>query len=159
MAMTKSTAYYDVHWEGPFAFDNLPQSDPCHVLYLICGTHGLYGKDVPLYLGITEQGSATRMAQHARWVEDEPDPVKVYFASIGVFESWETNEQKESYPAPSDRRVTESIESLLIYSHQPVYNRRSTRGGFKLDCPYVVFNTGHRGSLYPEVSSLRWLES
>lgn len=158
MSSTKSTAYYDVHWEGPFPIDGLPDDDDSHVLYLICGTHGLYGKNVPLYLGITEQSTSARMAQHARWVRDEPDPVNVYLASIGAFESWEANEQMQEYKAPS-RKVIESIESLLIYSHQPVYNRRSTGGGFTLDCPYVVFNTGHRGSLYPEVSSLRWLES
>jgi hypothetical protein len=105
---------------------------------------------------MTAIGSSKRLSQHASWVNEEPDPVSVYFAAIGTFESWEDRDKIESYP-PLDRKIVESIESLLIYSHQPVYNKRSTQGGFKLECTYVVFNTGRRGTLYPEVSSLRWL--
>lgn len=153
---TKDTVYFDVYWEGPFDFDDLPEQDENHVLYLICGTHSLYGKNVPLYLGMTKIGSSQRLSQHAHWVVDEPDPVSVYFAAIGIFKSWDARSDIDSYP-PLERKIIESIESLLIYSHQPVYNRRSTQGGFKLECPYIIFNTGRRSTLYPEVSSLRWL--
>ena len=152
----KETTYFDVYWEGPYDFDDLPEQDQNHVLYLICGTHSLYGRNVPLYLGMTETGASGRLSQHAHWVDEEPDPVKVYLASIGTFESWEARDKIESYPK-LEKGIIQSIESLLIYSHQPVYNTRSRQGNFKLEYPYVVFNTGRRSTLHPEISSLRWL--
>ena len=152
--------YYDVCWYGPYDYDpesgvRLPDIHTNNVLYMICGTHGLYGRSVPLYIGKTEQGIRERIAQH-KWISEEPDPVKIYTACIGEFLSWKENMTIEEYP-PLDSRLIEEIESLLIYVHQPVYNHRSKYGGSRFSFHLTVFNTGHRGPLYPEVSTLRWI--
>lgn len=150
------TKYYEAYWDGPHDVKDLQTVHGNNVLYMICGTHGLYGRNVPLYIGKTEQKVHDRINQHSGWINDEPDPVKVYVACIGEFYSWSENEKIESYPPPLSGLI-EQIESLLIYAHQPVYNTRSKQGNFQSVPPITVFNTGHRSTLYPEVSSLRWL--
>jgi hypothetical protein len=154
------TSHYDVIWYGPYDYDienevNLPDIHPNNVLYMICGTHGLYGKNVPLYIGKTIQGVNSRIPQHG-WIADEPDPVKVYTACIGEFVSWEYNSSCEEYK-PLSNSVISQVESLLIYVHQPVYNRQSKQGNIRFDSHISVFNTGRRSTLYPEVSTRRWI--
>lgn len=150
------TEYFESYWDGPYDVSELDEVHSNNVLYLICGTHGMYGRNVPLYIGKTEQEVKRRIAQHDYWLREEPDPPKVYVACIGSFSSWKENALLLEYP-PLDRETIESVESLLIYAHQPVYNAKSRQGNIRLRNHFVVFNTGRRGTLYPEVSSLRWL--
>jgi|JI6StandDraft_1071083.scaffolds.fasta_scaffold155788_1 hypothetical protein len=152
--------HYDVYWSGPYEYDPdndvlLPEIHANHVLYMICGTHGLYGRNVPLYIGKTEQSIHTRISQHS-WLSEEPDPVKIYTACMGEFVSWMTNFEVQEYP-PLSTRIIEQVESLLIFAHQPVYNSRSKLGKNRYDSHVSIFNTGRRGTLYPEVSTLRWI--
>ena len=123
---------------------------------MICGTHGLYGRNVPLYIGKTEQSIQTRISQHS-WLNEEPDPVKIYTGCIGEFFSWKKYYEIEEYP-PLSTRVIEQVESLLIYAHQPVYNNKSKLGNNRFESHMLVFNTGRRSTLYPEVSTLRWVD-
>lgn len=40
--------YFNVHWYGPHSFDDAEVLDDQNlVLYMICGTHGIYGKILP----------------------------------------------------------------------------------------------------------------
>lgn len=154
------TWHYDVVWYGPYDYDaeNEVELPPIHrnnVLYMICGTHGLYGKNVPLYIGKTIRGVNSRIPEHS-WIGDEPDPVKVYTACIGEFVSWEKNAVVEEYP-PLDNAIITQIEALLIYVHQPVYNRQAKGGTIRFNGHISVFNTGRRSTLYPEVSTRRWI--
>lgn len=155
MALTQ-TKYYEAYWDGPYGVEDVQTAHRNNVLYMICGTHGLYGRNVPLYIGKTEQEVYVRVKQHSRWLNEEPDPVNVYVACIGEFYSWAKNEKIDEYSPPS-HEIIEQVESLLIYAHQPVYNTRSKQGNFQPIQQIAVFNTGHRSTLYPEVSSLRWL--
>ena len=118
----KNEIIYEVYWYGPYDPDSLEDVHSNNVLYMICGTHGLYGRNVPLYIGKTERSIQARLNEHRTWIEDEPDPVKVYTAVIGKFMSWLHNSSIVEY-LPLDRSVIEAVESLLIYSHQPVYNQ------------------------------------
>ena len=149
-------SHFEVAWYGPFddaAHEDL--ADRNLVLYMITGTHGLYGKNVPLYIGKTLQGVPTRIGQH-EWIEWEPDPVKIYAAAISPsFSNWSEVENITSYEPQPDSTICE-IESLLIYAHQPVYNARSKGGQQASSRQIHLFNTGRRSSLYPEVSSLYW---
>lgn len=147
----KNKIIYEVYWYGPYDPDCLENVHPNNVLYMICGTYGLYGRNVPLYIGKTERSIQARLNEHHTWIEDEPDPVKVYTAVIGKFLSWSHNSNIEEYP-PLDRSVIEAAESLLIYSHQPVYNQRSKARADQLFREIRLFNTGHRSTLYPEIS-------
>lgn len=149
--------FYDVHWYGPFPCDQLDElhDDPNLVLYMVSGTHGVYGHNIPLYLGMTEQGIRDRMLQHYAWLQDESDPPMVYAAAISEMTCWADVAQKEHYPPPP-REVIEEIESLLIYAHQLAYNVKSKKGGNRHRRDVLVFNTGKRSGLYPEVSSMNW---
>jgi len=149
--------FFDIHWYGPFPYDQLDElhDDPNLVLYMVSGTHGVYGRNVPLYLGMTEQGIRDRMAQHKAWLQDESDPPMVYAAAISEMSCWADIAQKEDYPPPP-RDVIEEIESLLIYAHQLAYNLKSKKGGNRHRRDLLVFNTGKRSGLYPEVSTMNW---
>ena len=150
---------YDVHWYGPYPLEALPElaSDPNLVLYMITGTHGLYGSHVPLYLGMTEQSVPERLAQHQHWLTLEQDPPQVYMAAIGVMNSWAelSLPERQAYPPP-ERSVILAVEGLEILAHQLVYNQQAKQGRTHPGRHFTVFNTGKRGKLYPEVSTLRW---
>ena len=49
--------YFNVHWYGPYSIEDEEKleklDDQNLALYMICGTHGIYGKSVPLYIGKT----------------------------------------------------------------------------------------------------------
>lgn len=150
---------FDVNWEGPFYADGLGDvSEEC-VLYMICGTHGLYGRNVPLHIGRTAQRLADRLRQHDfHWLYLEPDPVMIYAGYVGEFVSWEHNDKQLVYPRLPDKTI-DAIESLLIFAHQPVYNSRTKKSAVQTIGNIRLFNTGRRSTLYPEVSSLYWISS
>ena len=55
---------FDVWWDGPYDADALDGVHDNCVLYMICGTHGLYGRNVPLYLGMTLRNLSKRISEH-----------------------------------------------------------------------------------------------
>jgi len=142
---------YDVYWEGPYAWDKR-QVTPRdrHVLYAIYGTHRVYGPQSLLYIGRTESSGGKRLKDHDWWVKEESAPVSFHLASIGEFKDWPTWESIGAYPKAT-RALVQVIESLLIHAHQPAYNAQSLQAPAK-SRPFRVFNTGHYGSLLPEVS-------
>ena len=148
--------YFNVHWYGPHSVEDAEKLDDQNlVLYMICGTHGIYGKSVPLYIGKTLRTVSQRLGEH-KWIEHEPDPVQVYVAAISKpFQAWGDIENDEEYLAP-ENRIIEEVESLIIFAHQPVYNARSKGGSQVVDNDLVVFNTGRRSTLLPEISSMYW---
>lgn len=150
--------YFNVHWYGPHSVEDAEKlDDPNLVLYMVCGTHGLYGKSVPLYIGKTFRTVSKRLTEHT-WIESEPDPVQVYAAAISrPFNAWNEIKDDEEYPAP-DNRIIEEVESLIIFSHQPVYNTRSKGGTQNVEHDIVIFNTGRRSTLLPEISSMYWYQ-
>ncbi len=153
--MVRAIMTYDVHWDGPYGPDELGEVDANYVLYMICGTHGLYGRNVPLYVGKTQREVSKRLREH-KWIDNEPDPVTIYIACIGEFFSWEKNSAMEEYPPPSGR-VIDAIEALLIIAHQCAYNTRSKCKESIGDLDVHIFNTGRRATLFPEVSSRFWV--
>jgi hypothetical protein len=145
----------NVHWYGPHQIEEFLnvsfQENPNFVLYLICGTHGLYGRNVPLYIGKTERSVITRMREHENiWLKHEPDPVSVYLGCMCQFEEW--SKLPEEYPPPIDINLVSYVEHLLIFSHRPVYNTRSAMILPEASRSLRLFNSGRRSLLYPEVS-------
>jgi hypothetical protein len=150
---------YDVYWTGPKTVEELNSLEKNNVLYMICGTHSLYGQNVPLYIGQTKNGVEKRIKEHAWWIDDEQDQVKIYHACIGEFHNWAEWSKVKNKPEKYEKNkltpaVIDAIEALLIFAHGIVYNSKN-RQTIK-DTPIMIFNTGHRGILYPEVSSRRW---
>ena len=147
----------DVYWEGPFPWpQRKDRVKPHHVLYSLHGTHHLYGRDVLLYIGRTEDLD-TRLDGHEWWVEDEFDPVQFKVASIGTHETpdaWRRAYDKmksEFQYSKADPESVRQVEGLLILAHQPAYNT-SSKGSITVPRELRIFNTGKVGLLHPEVS-------
>ena len=140
----------DVYWEGPFKWGELEKNiKDCHVLYAIYGRHPVYGLEALLYIGKTKK-VRNRMVTHARWIEEEYDEVSIRVASLGEIRNWNNWSKYEQYP-PADSRSVTGVEALLINAHQPAYNQTS-KESFHSAKGLRVFNTGHIGSLMPEIS-------
>ncbi len=161
----------NVHWDGPIEISNLGKLAgtvdlsqfrcPNYVIYLICGTHGLYGRNVPLYIGSTfDQCVINRLGQPGNdWLKFEPDTMYCYAAAICEFSNWSELDAKEEYERPEDKEIIIAVEALLIYAHRPAYNTNfTTRLNNSLCNNIRLFNTGQRTTLYPEVSGFYWTE-
>jgi len=145
-----SEKIYNLHWEGPFKWgEHENKLKGCHVLYAIFGYHPTYGSNVLLYIGMTESVS-NRMKIHADWIQDEYDVVSVRLASMAEITSWEKWRTDIQYPKANPTEV-KPVESLLIYAHQPIYNK-SNKDTMMTAQGIRIFNTGKIGSLLPEVS-------
>ncbi|MEN9864681.1 MAG: hypothetical protein RL748_271 [Pseudomonadota bacterium] len=160
---------YNVDWNGPFTVEDVRSVEhlandrdendaPYYVLYMVCGTHGLYGRNVPLYIGKTERGIKVRMDEHEKsWFCHQPDPVSIYVACIAHFEDWKGLEQASYSASDLGDGVISGIEKLLIHAHQPVYNT-SSKNSVSADVEALrIFNTGKRSCLLPEISTLYML--
>jgi hypothetical protein len=153
---------FNAHWYGPYSVDKEELDtniDENCVLYMICGTHGLYGRNVPLYIGQTAQKLSKRISQHdLSWLREEPDEVSIHAGYVAPFVSWEETAKLEEYPRLPGKTI-DVIESLLIFAHQPAYNARAKQSTVQELGNVRLFNTGRRATLYPEVSSLHWIAS
>lgn len=148
---------YEVCWDGPYTKDTLDEiseeDNNKYVLYKVYGSHPVYGNNVLLYIGMTGRGIKKRLVEHDYWMDEERfGPSKIYVASIGEFSDWESSNKIDIFNSPS-REIIEQVESLLIYSHQPVHNSKS-RDSAKNAKEIRIFNTGKYGHLMPEVSGL-----
>jgi hypothetical protein len=149
-----------IHWEGPFTLEEARKEKGRNrgfVLYQLSGQHHLYGSNVLLYIGQTNHGIKTRLGQHDEWIADEYDEMRVRLGSIAEFSSWGFFEKsKKPFPSP-DMKITERIEKLLIFACQPAYNV-ANKSDAKKAKKIRVFNTGHSGPIFPEISSWYFLD-
>jgi len=146
--MTNETTHI-VYWEGPFSpkkmekFLKKGNSKKLNswVLYSVYGSHPLYGK---------------RLQEHQYWFDEQYfGDSKIYLASIdeNEFSGWKEFEKVTRFNHPQKLKFIKSVESLLIYSHQPAYNTKNRYTAN--DSHYLrLFNTGAKGLLSPEVSGL-----
>lgn len=148
---------YALWWCGPFTLEQAQNqahesSQAQNVLYMVCGPHVMYGRNVPLYIGKTLRSITTRMKEHAKsWLDHQPDPVAIYVASIWPFTTWQEYEHATIHTA--EESVVDAIEKLLIYAHQPVYNTSNKNSIDPNIAEYRVFNTGRYSCLLPELST------
>jgi len=141
----------DVYWEGPYEWGvHNKHIKKSHVLYALYGTHPLYGRDMLLYIGRTERDVGIRLSEHGYWADYECDRINIRVASMGEIESWKDWEEGERYERATNSDV-ERVETLLIYAHQPAYNTRN-KESLEIARNIRIFNTGHFGSLLPELS-------
>jgi len=141
---------YDIYWEGPFEWEEKDKHiKKHHVLYQIYGAHHLYGRDVLLYIGMTSKGVKRRLKEHEGWISEEYDKVRVRIGSLGEFTTWK--DWREGDYKEAEKSLVERIEALLIYAHQPVYNKANKEQSEKAK-GIRIFNSGFLGQLFPEIS-------
>ncbi len=146
---------YEVRWCGPYTEKTLnsltAEENDKFVLYKIYGSHPVYGNNILLYIGMTEQNIEKRINQHGYWMDEARfGSSTMYFASAGHFQSWKDSESTQIYDK-LDREYIEKIEALLIYAHQPVHNSKA-RNSAENSREIRLFNTGSFGILMPEIS-------
>ncbi len=152
-----------IHWDGPFTIEEAKEEKKRHagyVLYQLLGYHNLYGFNSLLYIGQTSAGIKTRLGQHDDWIRDEYDVVTVRLGSISKFagwEKWKSQQKPYKYPA-GNPEIIGCAEKLLIYANQPAYNV-ANKNSAKDSQNMRVFNTGHLGSIFPEISSWYFLDT
>lgn len=155
--MVEKERIYEVYWEGPYEPDqkNIDYKEG-HILYKIYGSHPIYGDNVLLYIGKTEQGIKKRLKSHNYWMDEERyKESTIYVASLDEFTNWDDSGDT-TFEHPEEiggSELISKIESLLIYSHQPAHNtiNKNTANNSK---NIRIFNTGKFGVLMPEISSL-----
>jgi len=167
----------DIYWEGPFEnFENVSKYvctderglKTDYFFYQIYGEHAIYGKDVLLYIGMSENGKdvnkeegiVSRLKNHNdNWTGGLCSEIKIYIGSYGHFRDWcfwRNKEENLYYKKPlhvdGNPEIPE-IEALLIYAHKPAFNCASIRNIKIVKTKFHIFNTGRRRSLFPEIST------
>jgi hypothetical protein len=142
-----------IKWYGPMTLKEVEQNKyrSDYGVYQIYGVHPVYGRNVLLYIGKSdEQLFSKRFKQHRNlWLNDslEDGNYTIYVGRLmGEFtpnnEEWSRN--------------IDIAERLLIYSHSPAYNSDHINSvGEDRVKNFIIFNWGKRGSLLPEVSGMR----
>lgn len=149
-----------IHWEGPFALEEARKKkgkNSGYVLYQLSGQHHLYGANVLLYIGQTSKGIKTRLGQHDEWIADEYDEMKIRLASIAKFSSWNSFEKSKKPFSNPGIKIVEKTERLLIFACQPAYNVANKNDAREAE-EIRIFNTGHSGPIFPEISSRYFLD-
>jgi hypothetical protein len=121
-------------------------------IYQVYGDHPVYGRDTLLYIGQAKgQTYSQRMKGHTDF--DSSQASKFTRFSLSYFckvddlceENWGD--------------AIDIVEQALIKSHFPALNARDVKGFFDAAVPNIlIYNWGERGSLLPEVSTLRCSE-
>lgn len=171
----------DIYWEGPFdSFEEVSEyvkkdergQNTNYFFYQIYGEHICYGKDVLLYIGMSEKsknesllvdGILERLkSHHHRWTNGLCSEIKIYIGSYGQFTNWVEWKKTKYYKKPNNDNLPsiKMIESLLIYAHKPSMNCASK------DCltelkkkTFRLFNTGRRRSIMPELSTTYYTDN
>ena len=141
-------------WSGPHSYAEVIASfnGPTDFgVYQVYGAHHVYGSDVLLYIGKTEeQEFAVRFGQHA-WCPSNHDSQQLQIYVGRLF----------GEPTPDSTKWNDYIdlaERLLIQAHQPALNSQlELVSGRDLDLQHVhVLNWSQYRDLLPEVSGARW---
>ncbi len=151
--MTPRFIYID--WDGPYSFDELDELDDRssdYGIYQVYGNHPLYGEEVLLYLGTTDEGTfAHKLRAEREYWEAEPEfhPLSLYVGRLAGLST------------PSGEVWAQEIDlaaRLLIYAHAPAFNGREVGANPDPDLADLhLINWGNYRDLAPEVSGARWL--
>jgi len=144
----------NIWWEGPYTLSDIENKNignddnKDYGVYQIYGTHPVYGNNVLLYIGKTEQQVfSTRLNQETHWWNNQDaNNIQIYFGRlIGN--------------TPSESIWTSMInkaEKLLIYAHRPAHNSSNINSIQEDEAKNThVLNWGTFKDLQPEVSSMR----
>lgn len=143
--MENNSKIINVLWKGPFSIDdvikNKSENDDFG-LYQIYGTHPIYGRNVLLYIGKTQDSFSKRFKSHNNlWIKYEYDIVQIYLGEI-------KNHDKDFL---INEDLTEA-ENLLLYYCAPAYNSYSITD-YRNTKEIVLRNFGKICSIPPELSS------
>ena len=148
-----------IYWYGPYSIEEIigeikVENEDIKLfknkgLYQIYGFHPLYGNDVLLYIGKTEEQSFTKRLKNRYEIDYNSDSknTKIYLGTI-------TNTDKIINENEEIEYINIS-ESLLINALKPAYNSSNVKSANKKlsDKEYIVYNEGNYKAIYPILSS------
>jgi hypothetical protein len=148
---------YDIFWSERIAveFDwtkrqytigKLPDLDWKGGIYQIYGQHPVYGPDVLLYIGRTED-FGDRFAAH---LKDNFNWCLNLSLSTGTV--WK-NFQGEERRLTCELEDLSRTEALLIFAHRPAFNTQGKNTSIPADPPIHIWNRDYRRQLMSEVST------
>ena len=155
----------NIHWEGPFEWKEALKKGrkKGYVFFQICGTHPVYGSDLPLYIGKTNNFAIVKLDElTGLTLHEEYDRVKVRLGSVGNWFDWDHwwNKAETPYPAPKGelKKKLEHIKKLLVIANHPLYNTKY-KNEETIGIPHDmrIFNTGQMGRILPEISGTYFL--
>ncbi|MGG0569093.1 hypothetical protein ABE033_10365 [Priestia megaterium] len=147
----------NINWYGPFTVGEVKKrfnnkGFDCGV-YQIYGSHPIYGSNVLLYVGKTqEQTFGKRITQHeSNWLKNNPDSnnIEVYIGRLAAADYG-------SFIVTL--YLIDLAERLIILSCTPARNGMSVTGFKGEDISHIhLFNWGNYRSILPEISGRRWV--
>ena len=148
-----------VEWDGPYNYNDVINCDkpvgdfaikPSDMgLYQIYGSHPLYGENVLIYIGKTEDGKGfCKRLRNRGVIVDNKDTknVQIYLGRIFYDDSSKDNALEISADIAK-------AESLIIHYHKPAHNSSNINSLKYADEDFVVINTGSYRSLHQEIST------
>jgi hypothetical protein len=151
----KDFKMYHLNWKE-YGWDNsictAYDSSKDYGIYQVYGDHPVYGKNVLLYIGkAKEQTYSTRMKGHTDFDASQASKfTKLYLSYFCKIDDL----SEETWGEAID-----IVEKVLIRTHFPALNSQDVKGFLDSTTPNVlIYNWGARGSLLPEVSTLRCSE-
>lgn len=149
----------NISWECiPFDFDKIKQyvKNEDYGLYQIYGQHPAYGQNSLLYIGkANDQKFGIRLNQRWEFVESCAIPTHIRLGKI--IKSKNECEELE-WDINLWGKMIDIAEKMLIKSHSPAFNKQENTGLFdaNLEEQFLILNWEDRGSLLPEISTLRY---
>jgi hypothetical protein len=144
-----------LEWDGPYSFDDLEelQDETCdYGIYQVYGMHPVYGAEVLLFLGKTEDRTfGAQLTEEQPYWEAESD-----FQPINIFVGRLAGQVTPNGDVWA--REIDAAARLLAYAHLPVFNGRELGSAPDEDLKEIhIINWGNYMDLAPEVSGARWL--
>jgi hypothetical protein len=121
-------------------------------IYQVYGQHPIYGDNVLLYIGkVKDEHFSARLYGHRDFDASQiPKFTKIH---LGYFCKADDISEKNWKDA------IDIVEKVLIRSHFLAYNSKDVKGFLESNTPNIlIYNWGNRGSLLPEVSTLRYTD-
>jgi hypothetical protein len=145
--MDKEIEIININWEGPFSIDDIlnnkidskkfaVKSDDIG-LYQIYGSHPLYGSDILVYIGRTQNKNGFKSRLKGRWVIEngtDANNVQIYLGTI-FSDSKKYNNKELNY-------CIEKAEILMINALKPAFNSSNIQSAKDFEQDYIVYNHG-----------------
>jgi hypothetical protein len=128
------------------------ESEKDYGIYQIYGNHSVYGDNSLLYIGKTKkQTYSKRINGHKDFDASQVSK----FTKLHLSYFCKIDDLSE---ANWDEAI-DLVETVFIRAHSPALNSQNVMGFLEKDTPNIlIYNWGERGSLLPEVSTLRYSE-
>jgi len=147
-----------IWWEGPFNIEDITNGtidsfqydvkSNSKGIYQIYGSHPLYGNDVLVYIGRTQDKNGFKSRLSGRWVIEngnDPKNVKIYLGTIFS----DTKNISDNIENSKIRKA----EVLLINAMKPAFNSSNIQSVKNPSEEYILYNNGSYRNLYPILES------